>query len=62
MTEVHDLDIWQITPGQTALSAHVLAGPGTDCHALRHTLGQLLSHDHAITHTTLKSTTPPGKC
>jgi cobalt-zinc-cadmium efflux system protein len=54
VTEVHDLHIWQITSGQIALSAHVLAGPDTDCHALRRTLEQLLSRDHAITHTTLQ--------
>jgi cobalt-zinc-cadmium efflux system protein len=34
VTEVHDLHIRQITSGQTALSAHVLAGPGCVCDAL----------------------------
>jgi cobalt-zinc-cadmium efflux system protein len=61
VTEVHDLHIWQITSGQTALSAHVLADPGIDCHALRRTLEQLLSHDHAITHTTLQVDHAPGQ-
>jgi cobalt-zinc-cadmium efflux system protein len=53
VVEVHDLHIWQITSGQPALSAHVLVEPGGDCHAVRHTLEQLLHH-HDITHTTLQ--------
>ncbi|HEV2260408.1 MAG TPA: cation diffusion facilitator family transporter [Streptosporangiaceae bacterium] len=61
VTEVHDLHIWQITSGQTALSAHVLAGPGTDCHAVRRALEQLLGHDYAITHTTLQVDHAPGQ-
>ena len=54
VVEVHDLHIWQITSGQSALSPHVLVDPGGDCHALRRTLEQLLGHDHHITHTTLQ--------
>lgn len=61
VTEVHDLHIWQITSGQTALSAHVLVDPGCDCHAVRRTLEQLLSRDHAITHTTLQVDHAPGQ-
>jgi cobalt-zinc-cadmium efflux system protein len=52
--EVHDLHIWQITSGQTALSAHVLVDPGSDCHALRRDLERVLTADYAITHTTLQ--------
>jgi cobalt-zinc-cadmium efflux system protein len=52
--EVHDLHVWQITSGQTALSAHVLVDSGTDCHGLRRTLEGLLARDYAITHTTLQ--------
>ncbi|WP_028937976.1 cation diffusion facilitator family transporter [Pseudonocardia spinosispora] len=52
--EVHDLHVWQITSGQTALSAHVLVTPGSDCHALRRSLELLLSSDYGITHTTLQ--------
>jgi cobalt-zinc-cadmium efflux system protein len=52
--EVHDLHIWAITSGQTALSAHVLVEPGRDCHGLRRQIEQLLAHDHGITHTTLQ--------
>ena len=35
VVEVHDLHIWQITSGMPAASAHVLVGPGLDCHAVR---------------------------
>jgi cobalt-zinc-cadmium efflux system protein len=52
--EVHDLHVWQITSGQTALSAHVLVEAGTDCHGLRRDLERLLAADYAITHTTLQ--------
>jgi cobalt-zinc-cadmium efflux system protein len=61
VAEVHDLHIWQITSGPAALSAHVLASPGCDCHALRRTLEQLLSRDHAITHATLQVDHVPGQ-
>ena len=54
VTEVHDLHVWQITSGQTALSAHVLVESGTDCHGLRRDLERLLATDYAITHTTLQ--------
>src|SRR5882757_1755916 len=54
VNEVHDLHVWQITSGQTALSAHVLVEVGTDCHGLRRDLEQLLADDYSITHTTLQ--------
>ncbi|MET9908726.1 cation diffusion facilitator family transporter [Streptomyces sp. NPDC006476] len=54
VVEVHDLHVWQITSGQSALSAHVLVEPGGDCHAVRRDLEDLLRHDYGITHTTLQ--------
>jgi cobalt-zinc-cadmium efflux system protein len=54
VVEVHDLHVWQITLGQTALSAHVLVVPGGDCHAVRRELEELLRHDYSISHTTLQ--------
>ncbi|MFI7498219.1 cation diffusion facilitator family transporter [Streptomyces sp. NPDC049687] len=54
VVEVHDLHVWQITSGQTALSAHILVEPGGDCHAVRRGLEELLRHDYGITHTTLQ--------
>jgi hypothetical protein len=40
--EVHDLHIWGVTSGFPALSAHVLVGPGEDCHGTRRQLELLL--------------------
>ncbi|WKX07468.1 cation diffusion facilitator family transporter [Streptomyces sp. NL15-2K] len=54
VVEVHDLHVWQITSGQSALSAHVLVEPGGDCHAVRRDLEELLPCDYGITHTTLQ--------
>ncbi|GAA4896811.1 cation diffusion facilitator family transporter [Streptomyces coeruleoprunus] len=54
VVEVHDLHIWQITSGQTALSAHVLVAPGGDCHAARRDLEALLAREYGISHTTLQ--------
>jgi cobalt-zinc-cadmium efflux system protein len=54
VVEVHDLHVWQITSGQSALSAHVLVEPGGDCHAVRRDLEELLRHNYGITHTTLQ--------
>ncbi|QUW85700.1 cation transporter (plasmid) [Streptomyces mirabilis] len=54
VVELHDLHIWTITSGQSALSAHVLVEPGEDCHAVRRDLEQLLATGPGITHTTLQ--------
>jgi cobalt-zinc-cadmium efflux system protein len=59
VVEVHDLHVWQITSGQTALSAHVLVEAGGDCHAVRRDLEKLLQHDYGITHTTLQADHAP---
>jgi len=54
VVEVHDLHVWQITSGQSALSAHVLVEPGGDCHAVRRDLEGVLRSGYGITHTTLQ--------
>ncbi|QKW17951.1 cation transporter [Kitasatospora sp. NA04385] len=54
VVEVHDLHVWQITSGQTALSAHVLVAPDRDCHAVRAEIEHGLAHANGITHTTLQ--------
>ncbi|MCL2554153.1 MAG: cation diffusion facilitator family transporter [Actinomycetia bacterium] len=54
VVEVHDLHIWLITSGQSALSAHVLVQPGGDCHAVRRSLQSWLRETHGITHATLQ--------
>ncbi|MEW1657479.1 MULTISPECIES: cation diffusion facilitator family transporter [unclassified Streptomyces] len=54
VVEVHDLHIWQITSGQSALSAHILVAPGGDCHRVRRNLQGLLHTEYGITHATLQ--------
>jgi cobalt-zinc-cadmium efflux system protein len=54
VVEVHDLHVWTITSGFPALSAHVLVGPGEDCHERRRELERLLRDEFAIEHTTLQ--------
>ena len=50
----HDLHIWTISSGFDALSAHVLVGPGEDCHQRRRELEAVLSDRFGIGHTTLQ--------
>ncbi|HMT06002.1 MAG: cation transporter [Solirubrobacterales bacterium] len=52
--QVHDLHVWQITSGMPMLSAHVLVGPDSDCHAIRRDLEGMLRSGHGIEHTTLQ--------
>jgi cobalt-zinc-cadmium efflux system protein len=52
--EVHDLNVWEVSSGFPALSAHVLVGSHNDCHAIRRELEQLLHDDYHIEHTTLQ--------
>jgi len=50
--EVHDLHVWEITSGFSALSAHVLVGTDNDCHAPRRRLEARLHEHFNIEHTT----------
>jgi cobalt-zinc-cadmium efflux system protein len=52
VVEVHDLHVWEVTSGFPALSAHVLVGRDTDCHAARLTLEALLHDRFDLHHTT----------
>ncbi len=52
--EVHDLHVWEVTSGFPALSAHVLVGPGDDCHAIRLALEHDINERFRIDHTTLQ--------
>src|SRR4051794_10662759 len=54
VVEVHDLHVWEVTSGFPALSAHVLVGRETDCHATRESLEALLHDRFEIDHTTLQ--------
>jgi len=52
--EVHDLHVWEVTSGFTALSAHVLVPANEDCHARRAELERLLADRFGLEHTTLQ--------
>jgi cobalt-zinc-cadmium efflux system protein len=54
IVEVHDLHVWELTSGFTALSAHVVVAPDDDCHARRRELQQMLGERFDIGHTTLQ--------
>lgn len=54
VSEVHDLHVWEVTSGFPSLSAHVLVGTRTDCHAVRRDLEALLRDRFALNHTTLQ--------
>jgi cobalt-zinc-cadmium efflux system protein len=56
--EVHDLHAWTITSGMNVVSAHVVLGPeGVPGDVLDH-LGQCLSDDFDIDHSTFQLETP----
>ena len=52
--QVHDLHVWTITSGLTALSAHVLVATDDDCHSRRRELERMLAREFGIEHTTLQ--------
>lgn len=52
--QVHDLHVWELTPGHPILTAHVLVARDEDCHAVRRTLEQMLKERFKIGHTTLQ--------
>lgn len=52
--EVHDLHVWEVSNGFTALSAHVVVGVDEDCHAVRREVEHRLQHDFGLEHTTLQ--------
>jgi len=52
--EVHDLHVWEVTSGFPALSAHVLVGVDSDCHAARREMEAMLHTRFGLDHTTLQ--------
>ncbi|MCC6391291.1 MAG: cation transporter [Bryobacterales bacterium] len=61
--DLHDLHVWTITSGFTALSAHVTVEPGTDSNCVLNQLQALLRDRFGITHSTLQlEAGKPGDC
>jgi cobalt-zinc-cadmium efflux system protein len=54
VVEVHDLHVWEVTSGFPALSAHVLVGLDSDCHAARREMEAMLHERFGLDHTTLQ--------
>jgi cobalt-zinc-cadmium efflux system protein len=54
VVEVHDLHVWEVTSGFPALSAHVLVGADSDCHAARRQIEAMLRERFELDHTTLQ--------
>ena len=54
VAEVHDLHVWQLGPGESAVSAHVIVIPNRDCHEIGETLRQILAADYGLAHATLQ--------
>ena len=52
--QVHDLHVWEITSGFPSLSAHVLVGRDSDCHAARAEIEAVLHDEFEIDHVTLQ--------
>lgn len=51
---IHDLHVWELGSGFPSLSAHVLVGRETDCHAVRRGLERMLDERFGVQHTTLQ--------
>jgi cobalt-zinc-cadmium efflux system protein len=54
VASVHDVHVWLITSGFSALSAHVLVRPPAECHQVGRELEQLLCERFKLDHTTLQ--------
>src|SRR3954463_9204256 len=54
VASVHDLHVWELTSGFSALSAHVVVGAKEDCHERRAQLDALLHDRFGIDHATLQ--------
>jgi cobalt-zinc-cadmium efflux system protein len=54
VAQVHDLHVWQLGPGEDALSAHVFVRPGRDCHEVAESLRRVLAERHDLRHATLQ--------
>jgi cobalt-zinc-cadmium efflux system protein len=54
IVEIHDLHVWEVTSGFSAVAAHVVVAPDDDCHLRRRELQNILHERFGIHHTTLQ--------
>jgi len=55
VAELHDLHVWQIGSGESAVSAHVLVETPNDCHEVSSRLRLVLAQRYGIGHVTLQA-------
>src|SRR4051794_10977413 len=58
VVDVHDLHAWTITSGMNVVSAHVVLGPDAQAGDVLDHLGQCLSDDFDVNHSTFQLETP----
>ncbi len=51
---VHDLHIWTLSPGNIALTVHVLAESNITSSQLLHEIGEIICSKHGIHHSTIQ--------
>jgi len=54
VAQIHDLHVWQIGPGEPAISAHVLVEPDRGCHEIGARLRAFLADQYGLSHATLQ--------
>jgi cobalt-zinc-cadmium efflux system protein len=59
VTDVHDLHVWSLVPGEVLLSAHVVLRKGAHGTDVARLVGDRLARLHAITHATIQPESPP---
>jgi cobalt-zinc-cadmium efflux system protein len=57
---IHDLHIWTVSSGFTAMSAHVDLRTGADAEQVRRAVHRLLHEGYGIEHTTIQTEAAPG--
>ncbi|MCW2497006.1 cation diffusion facilitator family transporter, partial [Jatrophihabitans sp.] len=55
VAQLHDLHVWQIGPGSSAMSAHLLVRPSHDCHEVSARVRTVLDQRYGIGHVTLQT-------
>lgn len=59
VTDVHDLHVWSLVPGEVLLSAHVVLRQGAHGTDVARMVSERLAKLHAISHATIQPEAPP---
>jgi cobalt-zinc-cadmium efflux system protein len=60
VTSIHDLHVWTVSSGFTAMSAHVGLEAGADSDRVRLAVHRLMHEVYAVEHTTIQCEAAPG--